>query len=245
MSGENTNTFNKHNIDYCLNELAKEYKKLTGRKIGAEIILIGGAAIIENYGFREMTTDVDAIITAESAMKDAINRVGDRLNLPNGWMNNDFQKTESYSSKIFQYSTFYKTFNQVLNVRVITGEYLIAMKLRAFRQYKNDLSDIIGILFEHNKKGDKISFEQINKAVIDLYGSWEGFPKGAKDYIEEALSSENYEQAYVRVRQNEKSTKNDLVGFEENYPGTLKTDNIDAVLQSLRAKKRNTDDRQR
>ena len=39
---------------------------------------------IANYGFREMTYDIDAVITASSAMKEAVNAVGDRLSLPNG-----------------------------------------------------------------------------------------------------------------------------------------------------------------
>jgi hypothetical protein len=241
MSTENANVFKKDNLDLYLKELAKEYKKLVGRNMPAEIILIGGAAVIENYGFRDMTTDIDAIISAASAMKDAINHVGDRLGLPNGWLNADFQKTDSYSSKLLQYSSFYRTFNQVLNVRVVTGEYLIAMKLRAFRQYKNDLSDIIGVLAEHEKRGDPMTFEQIEKAVTDLYGSWDGFPKGAKDFIMNTFSSGNYEKIYDLVRQNEKDARADLIDFEGKYPGVLKTDNVEDVLQNLRARKRRDD----
>lgn len=241
MSIENTNVFKKDNLDLYLKELAKEYKKLVGRNMPAEIILIDGAAVIENYGFRDMTTDVDAVISAASAMKDAINHVRDRFDLPRSWLNADFQKTGSYSSKLLQYSSFNRTFNQVLNVRVVTGEYLIAMKLRAFRQYKNDLSDIIGILAEHEKRGDPMTFERIGKAVTDLYGSWNDFPKGAKDFIVNALSAGNYEKVYDLVRQNEKDAKEDLIDFEGKYPGALKTDNVDDVLQSLRARKRRDD----
>lgn len=241
MSTDSTNVFKKDNLDLYLKELAKEYRKLVGKGMPAEIILIGGAAIIESYGFRDMTTDVDAIITAASAMKDAINRIGDRFDLPNGWLNADFQKTGSYSSKLLQYSSFYRTFNQVLNVRVVTGEYLIAMKLRAFRQYKNDLSDIIGVLAEHEKRGDPMTFERIEKAVTDLYGSWDDFPKGAKDFIVNTLSAGNFEKVYELVLQNEKDAKEDLIDFEEKNPGALKTDDVDGVLQSLRARKRRDD----
>ena len=67
-----------------------------------------------NYGFREMTYDMDAIIQASSSMKDAINHVGDRLGLPNGWLNTDFMKTSSYTPKLIQYSKYYKTFSNVL-----------------------------------------------------------------------------------------------------------------------------------
>lgn len=43
-----------------LKELAKEYKK-RNKNVPAELILVGGASVLINYGFREMTTDIDAI----------------------------------------------------------------------------------------------------------------------------------------------------------------------------------------
>ena len=69
MSTENNNVFTRENLDLYLKELAKEYRKLSGKAMPAEIILIGGAAILERYGFRDMTTDVDAIIRAASSMR--------------------------------------------------------------------------------------------------------------------------------------------------------------------------------
>ena len=143
--------FTKDNLDEYLKELAKEFRKMNGTRIPAEIILIGGAAILINYGFREMTYDMDAIIQASSLMKDAINHVGDRMGLPNGWLNTDFMKTSSYTPKLVQYSRYYKTFSNVLKIRTVSAEYLVVMKLMAGRQYKNDLSDIVGILIEQKK----------------------------------------------------------------------------------------------
>ena len=72
MSTDNQNTFNIENLDLYLKELGKEYRKSAGKGMPAEIILIGGAAILANYGFREMTTDVDEIINAASSMKDVV-----------------------------------------------------------------------------------------------------------------------------------------------------------------------------
>jgi len=100
-----------------LKELAKEYRKRSGKNTPAEVILIGGAAVVINYGFREMTYDADAIITASSYMKDAINYVGDKYGLPTGWMNDDFKKTESYTPKIVQYAEYYKTFSNIVTFR--------------------------------------------------------------------------------------------------------------------------------
>ena len=78
MSTESSRIFKKDNLDLYLKELAKAYKKLVGNNMLAEITLIGGAAIIERYDFRDMTSDIDAIINATSAIKDAINIVRDR-----------------------------------------------------------------------------------------------------------------------------------------------------------------------
>ena len=130
--------FTGENLNDYLKAVAKEYKKMGGKAMPAELILIGGAAVIANYGFREMTTDIDAIIHAASVMKDAINSVGDQYHLQNGWLNTDFMRTASYSPKLDQYSTYYRTFGGILSVRTVQAEYLIAMKLRSGRLYKND-----------------------------------------------------------------------------------------------------------
>ena len=84
--------FTKGNLDDYLRMLAKEFRKRNGKVMPAEIILIGGAAVLINYGFREKTYDFDAIIRASSAMKDAINYVGDENQLQEGWLNSDFTK---------------------------------------------------------------------------------------------------------------------------------------------------------
>ena len=43
-------------------------------------------------------------------MKDAINHVGDKFGLPNGWLNADFTHTGSYSPKLDEVSVHYKDF---------------------------------------------------------------------------------------------------------------------------------------
>lgn len=233
-----SNVFNKDNLNQYLNELSKAYKKLGGKNMPAEIILIGGAAIIENYGFRDMTTDIDAVIRAASVMDDAIRQVGDKFQLPIGWLNSDFTKTESYSRKIESHSVFYKTFNQVLTVRTVKSEYLIAMKLRSGRKYKNDLSDIIGILAEHEKRNDPITYDRINKAVVDLYGSWDGISPDAVAFIKGALADGDYRKIYDSIRENEQNAREILLAFQEKYPNALKKDNVDQILQKQQSKQK-------
>ena len=152
MSSEKRVEFTKENIDTYLKEVAKEYRRRSGKSTPAELVLIGGASVLINYGFRNMTTDIDALILASSAMNDAINIVRDRYGLQNGWLNADFTKTDSYSTDLYRFSVYYKTYSNIVTIRTISSEYLIAMKLRSGRQYKSDLSDVLGILAEHEKQ---------------------------------------------------------------------------------------------
>lgn len=235
MSSDKRIVFTKENLDSYLRELAKALKKMHGTAMQAEIILIGGAAILANYGFRDMTTDVDAIIRTPSSMKDAINRVGDKFNLPNGWLNADFMRTDSYSPRLIEISTHYKTFSHALTIRTVSAEYLIAMKLRSGRKYKNDLSDVLGILSEHKDQGKPITFDRIDRAVISLYGGWESMPANTRQLIEEILANEHYVQAYAAIREEEKQAKAVLLHFERKYPNAVNESNADDILSRLKA----------
>ena len=225
--------FTKDNIDLYLKELSKEYRKQVGKAMPAELILIGGAAVLINYGFRDMTTDIDALIHAASSMKDAISRVGDRFDLPTDWLNADFTHTDSYSPKLAEFSVYYKTWSNVLTVRTVAAEYLIAMKLRSGRQYKSDLSDVIGILFEHEKRGTPIGMEQIWKAVTDLYGGWDVLPEASQAFIENVMHSGQLAQLYAQTAAGDKETKELLLRFEQDYPGVTKESNVDAIAGTL------------
>lgn len=231
------NSFTKENLDTYLKELAKEFRRLNGKSMPAEIVLVGGAAILTNYGFRDMTTDIDAVIYAASSMKDAINLVGDKFGLPNGWLNADFMHTGSYSPKLDEFSVYYKSFYGVLSVRTIAAEYLIAMKLRSGRKYKNDLSDVIGILAEHEKRGMPITLEKVDKAVDNLYGGWNTFPDDSKSFIENAIKNGNFENVYTSVRNDEIESRDILIGFEKDYPKVAKESNVNDILKILKAKR--------
>ena len=229
--------FTREDLDRYLKELAKEFRKRSGKTMPAKIILIGGASVVINYGFREMTYDMDAILDAASSIKDAIRFVGDRFGLPAGWINDDFMKTESYTPGIVRYSQYYRTFSNVMTVRTVTGEYLIAMKLRSGRQYKYDRSDVIGILWEQEKRGDPLSLERIRKAVEDLYGSYEALSADVRQFIEAAVRDGRYEALYSRVRQAEAENRKNLLEYQEEKPAVVNRDNVNEVLAALRKRK--------
>ena len=228
--------FTKENIDVYLKELAKEYRKLVGKGTPAELVLIGGASVLINYGFRDMTTDIDALIHAASSMKDAINRVGDRFDLPNGWLNADFRNTSSYTPKLTQFSEYYKAYSNVVTIRTVSAEHLIAMKLRSGRQYKSDLSDVLGILAEHEKRGTQITMGQIRNAVADLYGDWSSLPDTSRAFIENVMENGEFQQLYQKTKQEEQETKNLLIQFEQDYPGVTTGGNVDGIAENLQKK---------
>ena len=57
----NFSGFTKENVGEYFKELSKEIKKQLGRQANVELIVVGGASILMNYGFRESTQDIDAL----------------------------------------------------------------------------------------------------------------------------------------------------------------------------------------
>lgn len=222
----------KSNLDTILNDLAKQYRKYGGKYQKAELILVGGAAVIAKYNFRDSTKDIDAIIRSASALKDAAVIVGEKYNLEYKWLNSDFIKTTSYSEKLREYSKYYKTFANVLEVRVVDSEYLIAMKMMSAREYKKDLSDIVGIIEAHYKNGDIISREKIDKALTDIYGSNKDVPDSTWDFVDNALKCAN-DELYQSVRDKEIRSNKLLKDFEKEYTDVLTQDNVDDILKTL------------
>lgn len=233
----------KENLDSYLKAVAKQFRKLNGKTMPAEITLIGGASILINYGFRDSTYDVDALIQASSSMKDAINFVTDTMGLPNGWLNEDFKNTKSYTPRLVNYSKYYRTFSNVVTVRTITGEYLVAMKLMAYRQYKHDISDIVGVLREQQKAGDPLSYERIEKAVTDLYDGWENLPADAQTMIRSILANEDFDALFEAYTNEETAAKDALLIFEDQYPDVLKEDNLTDILNHLMVREREQEER--
>jgi len=234
MSVENNNKINKDNIEKYLNEFVNVFIKLNGRKMPAEIVLVGGASVLLNYKFRESTGDIDAIIISSSVAKEAARVIEDKYGLPSDWLNTDFIKTKSYSSKLREVSVFYKTYSDIVEIRTIKAENLIAMKLMAGRTYKNDLSDIVGILGEHEKIGKPIQYEDINNAVVNIYNKWDNLPKESISFIEDVFKRKEYNKMYDIIKIDEKKNKEMLVKFNEENPKIITKDNIKEILKKIK-----------
>ena len=128
------------------------------------------------------------------------------------------------------------TLAAIVTIRTVAAEYLIAMKLRSGRQYKSDLSDILGVLAEHEKRGTPISMDQIHKAVADLYGGWESLPETSQAFIENVMEDGRFEELYEQTVSGEKEVGALLVQFEQNYPNVVTGKNVNEIAGNLQKK---------
>ena len=110
------------------------------------------------------------------------------------------------------------------------------MKLASFRKYRNDISDIIGILNSNYDKDMEITFEEIQKAIINLYGSYDYIEKEARQFIENSMKEHNYRNAYDVVLKEEKMNRN-IVSASKNEILNIK--DINYVLSKTKNKRLN------
>ena len=111
------------------------------------------------------------------------------------------------------------------------------MKLVSARPYKNDLSDIVGILAEHQRLENPMTFEKIQRAVVELYGSAEQVSEEIWTMVKDAVDHPNAGELYQKYREAEMETKDLLVDFEQKYPKVLKEDNLAAIVAQAKKKK--------
>ena len=203
--------FTIESLDYYLNELAKDYLKLTKKnKVPIEVVIVGGASILINYGFRNSTNDVDAILSW-GFLEQSIKNISQKFELDKNWLNSDFKQTKSFTPKLIEFSTFYKCYQRTLNVRTVKSEYLIAMKMVSGRVYKNDLSDIVGILLAEQQNGNTINKEKIEKSIYQLYGSLRTVHEDIYKSVYRILNKGNLNEIYKFYLESEKNAKEQML----------------------------------
>jgi len=104
--------------------------ELDGQSQRAEIVIVGGAAIVLLFGARDSTKDVDAIfVTPEaSVLRNAAETVAHRLDLPSDWLNDG---AKGYVVGLTTGEVLYES--HALIVHAATTVQLLAMKLAAWR----------------------------------------------------------------------------------------------------------------
>jgi hypothetical protein len=96
----------------------------------AEIVVVGGAAVVLLFEARDTTKDVDAyfLMPDASHVRAAAARVADRLNLPDDWLNDG---AKGFPIGVTRGEVLYES--RFLTVRAASFAQLLAMKLAAWR----------------------------------------------------------------------------------------------------------------
>ena len=232
---QSKNMITRANALDVIKRFAREYRKTLG-KAPAEIIIVGGGSIMLNYKFRDATQDFDVILRAASGIKDVVTRFADENSLPRDWMNTDFVKTSSYSDTLIEVSRHYCWLNnQTLEIRTVSGVYLVAMKMIAHREYRNDISDAIGILIEEAEAGNSFSYADIETAYQKLYHKAPD-PKTQEQFRDIcAKSIEELKSLYAHQRNAESVVGGQLITYIEDGVN-INTKNVTDVAARIRAK---------
>ena len=222
----------KENLETYFSDLGKLLKKkIKNNTYSVELIVVGGASIILNYDFRGTTVDIDCIDVNGALMNEVVGQIADKYDLPEDWINTDFVKTASYSSSLIRYSTLYKTYgNGVLSIRTIKGEYLIAMKIMSGRKYKNDYSDIYGIIKWHKRNNKQITIDEVDKAIVELYGSLSKVDKDAYNFTSNVIK-EIDSNSLNRIREKENVNLNKLKELRQE--SSVNEETVEKILEKI------------
>lgn len=126
----------KDDIIFYLNQLNEELRHLEST---IDLYVHGGAVLSMVYGLRESTRDIDAYCTNQTVMDHAIQRVSQKYNLEDGWMN---PGVKIFSSSQGDFELFMEYSH--MRVFVTSLEYMVALKVRAAR--KKDYEDLVNLL---------------------------------------------------------------------------------------------------
>ena len=172
-----------------------------------------------------------------SNIKDIVNKISDEFGLDNDWLNDDFKKTTSYTPKLVEHSKFYKRFYNCLDVRTVSDEYVVAMKLCSGRDYKYDLSDVVGIIMEHSESQKELKRESIEKAYHELYN--QELPEKAKTLLDSIYKCDDLADLYYSTMKTEQENKKILIDAEKEYGNALNKNNAADFIKSIKAKNEN------
>lgn len=225
----------RENAQDIIKQFAKEYRKELG-KVPGEIIIVGGGSIMFNYKFRDATQDFDVILKTVSGVTDIIKKFADENGLPRDWMNTDFVKTVSYSDKLYEVSKHLWSLNNgTLEIRTVTGVYLIAMKLMAHRDYRNDISDVIGILIEEKEAGMNITYDDIVNAYRKLYRS--EIPTEIEETVRTLanLQLTELKDLYEKQRKSEQGLGEKIITYIDDG-AEINTRNVEDVIAAIKRK---------
>lgn len=130
-------------IEKYLSELNDE---LAVQKVIGEICIYGGAAMCLAFKARPATKDIDAIFAPVKIIRGAINRIAEKYDLNQDWLN--------FAVKIFVVEHERNILFDFPNLKVYvpTADYLLAMKISAMRAESFDADDVRFLINHLNLK---------------------------------------------------------------------------------------------
>lgn len=120
-------------------------------------------------------------------------------------------------------------------LKTVSGVYLIAMKIRAHREFRNDISDVIGILSEERSNGHNISYDDVLKAYSNLYN--ETVPDELSDKLQMLfkLNSDELKAYYAQQNTEEQEIGDTLITYIKDGLN-VNTRNVDEVISQMKNK---------
>ncbi len=233
MSFDPMHIFTRTGLEAALQKLADIYSRQTPHSALAELVITGSGAVLLNYGFRNIHSYIDAILCGQASLGSAVRETAHSLRLPEEWMNLDFPTSHPYSPEMLRYAVHHHIYSNVLIVKTLRAEYLIAANLRSARKYQSDFPDIIGIMAAHEQAGNPITMDQIDNAVMKLYGSWDMIPKVSKRFLQDLTDAGHYTELYARITSWEKRISGIQIDFSRPALGASFNGDVNEALRQI------------
>lgn len=109
------------------------------------------------------------------------------------------------------------------------------MKLRAHRDYRNDISDAIGILIEENDSGKNITFTEIHDAYVKLYN--EDIPDELSERMKQICNMDLAELRahYIKQNYDEQMIGGRVISYIDDGVN-INARNVDDVIARIKEK---------
>lgn len=156
---------NSDNINQYFEELAEE---IESAGIGTHrMLVVGGAAIALKFRNARATVDIDMCFREQNHLYQCCQKVAEKHQLPDDWVNADVMHSDSFSYALFDNATLYKRYGNELFVYIAAELDLFCMKLVSFRP--KDVQDMTVLRNSLIEQGVKM--KDVRENFVRLYGS--------------------------------------------------------------------------
>jgi hypothetical protein len=158
-------------------------RALARRRVKADVLLYGGAAMLLAYDADRSTRDADSVFRPDGPVLEAAAEVADELGLGRGWLNQQASVYLPPAATTHERAVFDRPVHDGPNLRVtaMNPRYLLAMKVHASRG-DQDVTDI-GVLADALGLADAT---EVLAVAQDVYGD-EPLPARSRPAVETAL----------------------------------------------------------